>query len=64
MKRFLCLLSLAGLIVVTGCAYDGGYYGGYYGPTEFSVGVYSHPYYRRGYYYRRDYWDRGRYYRH
>ena len=70
MKKFLSLLSLAGLPIATGCAVDNGYQGGYYGPTEVSVGVYGSPYYYNGYYYRRGYyyygpgyWDRGRYYR-
>lgn len=60
MKTFLALLSVAGLLITTGCEVrTHEYRGGYYGPTE-----YGHGYY----YYHHDhdhggYWDRGHYYR-
>jgi hypothetical protein len=53
MKTFLCLLSLAGvLLATTGCEVEER--GGYVGPREFGVGVYHHD----------GYWDRGHYYYH
>jgi hypothetical protein len=56
MKTFLSLLSLlslAGLLMTTGCTVEE-HRGGYYGPHEYGHG---------GYYYHHDgYWDRGHYY--
>ena len=65
MKTFLSLLSLlslAGLLMTTGCEVEEHEYrGGYYGPHEYSHGYYYHHDHdwddHRG-----GYWDRGHYY--
>jgi hypothetical protein len=55
MKTFLCLLSLAGvLLATTGCEVQER--GGYYGPHEYHSGYYHHDGDHDGY------WDRGHYY--
>ena len=65
MKTFLSLfslLSLAGLLMTTGCEVEShGYRGGYYGTREYDHGYYYNHHDRD-----RDhdgYWDRGHYYR-
>jgi len=61
MKTFLSLLSLlslAGLLMTTGCTVEAhDYRGGYYGPRE---SVHGSFYYHHGH---DGYWDRGHYYR-
>jgi hypothetical protein len=65
MKTFLSLLSLlslAGLLLTTGCEIeDRGHRGGYYGTREYGHGDYYHD---RDWDHDHDgYWDRGHYYR-
>lgn len=56
MKTFLYLLTLAGLLITTGCAVEER--GGYYGHGEYSHGYYHHDWdHDHG-----GYWDRGHYY--
>jgi len=60
MKTFLSLLSLlslAGLLMTTGCTVEE-HRGGYYGPREYGHGYYHHDDWHHG-----GYWDRGHYYR-
>jgi hypothetical protein len=59
MKAILCLLSLAGLLITTGCEIEEHEHGGYYGPQEYQYGYYHHGYWDHDH---GGYWDRGRYY--